>query len=59
MVRDGRFPLTDAISDFTDLSGINAAFERMKQGVGSRTVVVVDAALAGPLPEPASPRLAG
>jgi S-(hydroxymethyl)glutathione dehydrogenase/alcohol dehydrogenase len=59
MVSEGRYPLADAVSHFTDLSGINAAFERMNQGVGSRTVVVVDPALAGPLPEPAAPATTG
>jgi S-(hydroxymethyl)glutathione dehydrogenase/alcohol dehydrogenase len=47
LVASGSFPLADAVSHFTDLSGINAAFERMNRGVGSRTIVVVDKSLAG------------
>ncbi len=46
----GRIPLADAVSHFTDLSGINSAFERMNNGVGSRTIVVVDTSLAGAPP---------
>jgi Zn-dependent alcohol dehydrogenase len=47
MVVDGKLPLRDVVSDFTDLEGIDDAFDRMRRGVGARTVVVIDAAVAG------------
>jgi Zn-dependent alcohol dehydrogenase len=47
MVVDGKLPLREVVSDFTDLKGIDDAFDRMRRGVGSRTIVVVDAAVAG------------
>jgi Zn-dependent alcohol dehydrogenase len=36
-----------AVSEFTDLDGIEAAFERLRRGEGVRTVVVVDGESAG------------
>jgi S-(hydroxymethyl)glutathione dehydrogenase/alcohol dehydrogenase len=50
MVADGRFPLADSVSHFTDLAGIDDAFGRMRDGVGARTVVVIDQTLAGAPP---------
>jgi S-(hydroxymethyl)glutathione dehydrogenase/alcohol dehydrogenase len=47
MVVDGKLPLRDVVSDFTDLEGIDDAFDRMRRGVGARTIVVIDAAVAG------------
>jgi S-(hydroxymethyl)glutathione dehydrogenase / alcohol dehydrogenase len=47
MVLDGRFPLADSVSHFSDLRGIDAAFARMREGVGARTVIVIDPAIAG------------
>jgi S-(hydroxymethyl)glutathione dehydrogenase / alcohol dehydrogenase len=44
---DGRLELGDVISHFTTLDGIDAAFERLRRGVGARTVVVLDRELAG------------
>jgi S-(hydroxymethyl)glutathione dehydrogenase/alcohol dehydrogenase len=40
-------PIDDAVSDVTDLSGIEAAFGRLRGGVGARTIVIVDPELAG------------
>ncbi len=47
MVSDGRFPVADVVTDFTDLAGIEAAFGRLRRGEGARTVVVLDSGLAG------------
>ncbi len=47
MVVDGKLPLRDVVSDFTDLNGIDAAFDRLRRGVGARTIVVINAAVAG------------
>jgi S-(hydroxymethyl)glutathione dehydrogenase / alcohol dehydrogenase len=44
---DGRFPVGDVVSHVTSLDGIEAAFERLRAGRGTRTLVVVDPALAG------------
>lgn len=46
LVVDGRLPLRDVVSDFTELDGIDAAFDRLRRGVGARTVVVIDRSLA-------------
>lgn len=43
----GGLPIGDAVSDATDLSGIEAAFGRMRDGVGARTIVLLDPELAG------------
>ena len=45
-VSDG-LPIGDAVSDVTDLSGIDAAFGRLRDGVGARTIVLMDPELAG------------
>ncbi len=47
MVMDGRLDVAGAVSDFTDLEGIEPAFERLRRGEGSRTVVVLDRESAG------------
>lgn len=47
LVSDGRFPVADVVTDFTDLAGIEPAFERLRRGEGARTVVVIDSELAG------------
>jgi S-(hydroxymethyl)glutathione dehydrogenase/alcohol dehydrogenase len=47
MLMDGRLDVAGAVSEFTDLDGIEAAFERLRRGEGVRTVVVVDRASAG------------
>jgi S-(hydroxymethyl)glutathione dehydrogenase / alcohol dehydrogenase len=43
----GRYPVADVVSHVTDLAGIEAAFDRMRQGTGARTVAVIDASIAG------------
>jgi S-(hydroxymethyl)glutathione dehydrogenase/alcohol dehydrogenase len=43
----GRFPVADVVSHFTDLDGIEAAFERLRAGEGARSVAIVDDTLAG------------
>lgn len=47
MAADGRLSLADAVSHVTDLDGIEAAFERLRQGEGARTVVILDDGTAG------------
>ena len=47
MLMDGRLDVAGAVSDFTDLDGIEAAFERLRRGQGARTVVVLDEDGAG------------
>ena len=56
MAAAGRFSVADSVSHFTGLDGINDAFERMNQGIGARTIVVIDASLAGvpPTAQPAT-----
>lgn len=51
MAASGEFPLADSVSHFTDLSGIGEAFERMNNGIGARTVILIDKTIAG---EPAA-----
>ena len=47
LVTEGRFEVADVVSHFTDLDGIEEAFERLRRGEGARTIVVLDAELAG------------
>ena len=47
LLMDGRLDLAGVVSQFTDLDGIEAAFERLRRGEGARTVVVVDRESAG------------
>jgi S-(hydroxymethyl)glutathione dehydrogenase / alcohol dehydrogenase len=47
LVVDGRLELADVVSHFTDLDGVQDALDRLRAGEGARTIVVVDAALAG------------
>jgi S-(hydroxymethyl)glutathione dehydrogenase/alcohol dehydrogenase len=47
MTAAGGFPVADVVSHVTDLGGIEEAFARMRAGEGARTVVLVDAELAG------------
>jgi Zn-dependent alcohol dehydrogenase len=47
LVADGRFPVSDVVSDLTDLDGIESALGRLRRGEGARTVVVLDSELAG------------
>jgi len=51
LAADGRLDLTTGISDFTDLSGIEAAFDRLRRAdVTARTVAILDPTLAGAAP---------
>ena len=46
LVDDGSLPVADVVSDLSDLSGVDEAFERLRRGAGTRTVIVLDRALA-------------
>ena len=46
LMADGRLAVADAVSHLTDLEGIEAAFGRLREGSGARSVAVIDAALA-------------
>ncbi len=47
LVRAGRLDLGDVVSDLISLDEVEAAFERLRHGVGDRSVVILDPALAG------------
>jgi S-(hydroxymethyl)glutathione dehydrogenase/alcohol dehydrogenase len=47
LVRSGRLELADVVSDLIELEGVPDAFERLRRGEGSRSVAILDAALAG------------
>lgn len=47
MAAEGRLALGDAVSHFTDLDGIEAAFERLRRGEGARTAIIIDPAASG------------
>jgi len=47
MVLDGRLDVGDVVSDLITLDGVEAAFGRLRRGVGDRSVVVIDEQLAG------------
>jgi S-(hydroxymethyl)glutathione dehydrogenase/alcohol dehydrogenase len=47
LVRSGRLTLDDVVSHVIELDEIEAAFERLRRGVGDRSVVIIDADLAG------------
>jgi Zn-dependent alcohol dehydrogenase len=49
---EGRSRLDDVVWHLTALEGIGEAFERLRRGVGARTVVVRDEALAGAAGKP-------
>jgi Zn-dependent alcohol dehydrogenase len=46
----GGFPVADVVTHVTDLSGIEAAFARLRSGEGARTIALIDAELAGEPP---------
>ena len=50
LVADGRLELADVVSHVTPLEGIEDALGRLRRGEGARTVLVVDASLAGAPP---------
>ena len=47
LVRSGRLDLADVVSDVIELDGVPDALQRLRRGEGRRSVVIVDAALAG------------
>jgi len=47
LIRSGRLELADMVSHLVSLDGVEEAFGRLRRGEGDRTVVVVDAELAG------------
>jgi len=47
MVAEGRYPVADVVTHTTDLDGIEAAFERLRRGEGTRTVALIDREAAG------------
>lgn len=49
MAGEGRINVADVVSHVTDLDGIEAAFERLRKSEGARTLVVIDATIAGSL----------
>jgi S-(hydroxymethyl)glutathione dehydrogenase / alcohol dehydrogenase len=50
LVRSGRLSLGDVVSDVIELDGIEAAFDRLRRGVGGRSIVIIDRDLAGLAP---------
>ena len=42
LVATGRYPLADSVTALTDLDGIQGGFDRMIEGVGGRTVAVME-----------------
>jgi len=50
LVRSGRLELGDVVSDLIELEDIEAAFGRLRRGEGARSVVIIDAGLAGASP---------
>ncbi len=50
LVADGRLELADVVSHITPLEGVEEALGRLRRGEGTRTVLVVDASLAGAPP---------
>jgi S-(hydroxymethyl)glutathione dehydrogenase / alcohol dehydrogenase len=53
LVAAKRLDVADVVTHLTGLDGIDEALARLRAGVGARTVVVVDAGLAGAPPLPA------
>jgi Zn-dependent alcohol dehydrogenase len=52
LVAGGRLPAGDVVSHVTGLDGIEEAFGRLRRGEGARTLAIVDAELAGRIPQP-------
>jgi len=46
----GELETAAAVSDVTDLAGIEEAFDRLRRGEGARTIAVMDLDLAGDVP---------
>ena len=47
LAASGEIDLAAVVSHFTDLDGIEEAFQRLRRGEGARTVVIIDSELAG------------
>jgi Zn-dependent alcohol dehydrogenase len=47
LVLDGRLDLGEVVSELIGLDDVEAALERLRRGQGTRSVIVIDAALAG------------
>jgi Zn-dependent alcohol dehydrogenase len=47
LVRSGRLELGDVVSDLIELEDVEGALERLRRGEGERSVVILDAELAG------------
>ncbi len=47
LLLDGRLGLDDVVSHVISLDGVEAAFGRLRQGEGARSVIVIDEQLAG------------
>lgn len=43
----GKLDLSDVVTTVSDLDGVNEALDRLRRGQGARTILVLDAALAG------------
>jgi S-(hydroxymethyl)glutathione dehydrogenase/alcohol dehydrogenase len=46
LAAEGRLDLTEVVSDFTELEGVEDALERLRRGEGARTIVLLDPAAA-------------
>lgn len=53
LARDGAIEIGRGISHRVPLEGVDAALQRMRDGIGSRTVLILDAQLAGAMSQPA------
>jgi S-(hydroxymethyl)glutathione dehydrogenase/alcohol dehydrogenase len=51
LAASGQIDLAGVISHVTDLDGVEEALQRLRRGEGARTIVIVDAELAGRGPE--------
>jgi len=47
LVRSGRLELGDVVSDLIELEAVEGALQRLRRGEGERSVVILDAELAG------------
>ena len=47
LVRAGRLDVADVVSHLIELDDVEAALERLRRGEGSRSVIIIDATLAG------------
>jgi len=47
LIADGRLDLAEVVSDLIGLDDVQAALQRLRQGQGARSVIVIDEQLAG------------